>query len=63
MMLVPGRWRFLSEANWWLPALLDRLLPHFTVEGPREASHQNVETSRSGVFKLVPRPTSLSVAE
>jgi putative drug exporter of the RND superfamily len=34
MMLVPATMALLGKANWWLPAWLDRLLPHLTVEGP-----------------------------
>ena len=33
MVLVPAAMALLGEANWWLPARLDRVLPHLTVEG------------------------------
>ncbi|SOE01481.1 MMPL family transporter [Blastococcus haudaquaticus] len=40
MVLVPATMELLGRANWWLPAWLDRRLPHLTVEGsvslPRE---------------------------
>jgi putative drug exporter of the RND superfamily len=36
MVLVPATMALLGSANWWLPAWLDRMLPHVTVEGPGE---------------------------
>ena len=33
VVLVPATMRLLGDANWWLPAWLDRLLPHIDVEG------------------------------
>ncbi len=33
MVLVPATMALLGRANWWLPAWLDRLLPHLDVEG------------------------------
>ncbi|MET0882063.1 MAG: MMPL family transporter [Acidimicrobiales bacterium] len=33
VVLVPSTMRLLGDANWWLPAWLDRLLPHIDVEG------------------------------
>ncbi|HET9168437.1 MAG TPA: MMPL family transporter [Actinospica sp.] len=33
MMLVPSIMQLLGKANWWLPGWLDRILPHFSVEG------------------------------
>ncbi len=33
VILVPATMRLLGDANWWLPAWLDRLLPHLDVEG------------------------------
>jgi RND superfamily putative drug exporter len=33
MVLVPATMALLGKANWWLPAWLDRALPHLTVEG------------------------------
>ncbi len=32
MVLVPATMAVLGKANWWLPAWLDRVLPHLTVE-------------------------------
>ena len=33
MVLVPATMALLGKANWWLPAWLDRALPHLTMEG------------------------------
>jgi len=33
LILVPATMEILGERNWWLPARLDRLLPHINVEG------------------------------
>ena len=33
MVIVPATMELLGDANWWLPAWLDRLLPHLDVEG------------------------------
>jgi len=33
MVLVPATMALLGRANWWLPAWLDRRLPHLAVEG------------------------------
>jgi len=33
MVLVPATMALLGKANWWLPAWLDRALPHLAVEG------------------------------
>jgi RND superfamily putative drug exporter len=38
MVLVPATMALLGKANWWLPAWLDRALPHLSVEGPAPAS-------------------------
>jgi RND superfamily putative drug exporter len=33
MVLVPSSMKLLGDANWWLPAWLDRLLPNLDIEG------------------------------
>jgi RND superfamily putative drug exporter len=33
MVLVPSTMELLGDRNWWIPAWLDRLLPHVDVEG------------------------------
>jgi RND superfamily putative drug exporter len=38
MVLVPATMSLLGRANWWLPAWLDRILPHLDLEGaPKDA--------------------------
>jgi len=32
MLLVPATMELLGERNWWMPAWLDRIVPHITVE-------------------------------
>ncbi len=34
MVLVPATMALLGDRNWWIPAWLDRVLPHVDVEGP-----------------------------
>ncbi|MEU0073814.1 MMPL family transporter [Streptomyces sp. NPDC006332] len=41
-VLVPATMYLLGRANWWIPAWLDKRLPHLSVEGPAE----KVEESR-----------------
>ena len=39
MVLVPATMTLLGDANWWLPAWLDRLLPRIELDGaPRRAA-------------------------
>ncbi|MGB3410055.1 MAG: MMPL family transporter [Microthrixaceae bacterium] len=33
MVLVPSTMALVGDANWWLPRWLDRILPHFDIEG------------------------------
>ncbi len=33
LVIVPSTMELLGNANWWLPSWLDRILPHFDVEG------------------------------
>ena len=35
MVLVPATMSLVGRANWWLPTLLDRILPHLDLEGGR----------------------------
>jgi RND superfamily putative drug exporter len=42
LVLVPATMALLGRANWWLPAWLDRLLPHVEVEG-RSAPDRTLE--------------------
>ena len=36
MVLVPAAMALLGKANWWLPAWLDRILPHVSVESAED---------------------------
>ena len=36
MVLVPATMSLLGRANWWLPAWLERILPHLDLEGSRK---------------------------
>ncbi len=44
MVIVPSTMGLLGDANWWLPAWLDRVLPHLDVEGPT-TTHASSPTS------------------
>ena len=35
LVLVPSTMALMGDANWWLPAWLDRLLPHIDMEATR----------------------------
>jgi RND superfamily putative drug exporter len=37
MVLVPATMSLMGRANWWLPAWLDRILPHLDLEGGKDA--------------------------
>jgi RND superfamily putative drug exporter len=43
LVIVPSTMELLGDANWWLPAWLDRILPHLDVEGPSLAPVADVE--------------------
>ncbi|WP_250288897.1 MMPL family transporter [Streptomyces atroolivaceus] len=48
-LLVPALMHMLGGANWWLPARLDRLLPHISIEPPdRAAPHAKIPGERTG---------------
>ena len=38
-VLVPSVMLLIGKANWWLPAWLERILPHFNVEGSVDSLH------------------------
>ena len=48
MLLVPATMSLLGRANWWLPAWLDRILPHLDLEGSgtTDAPATDVEAAR-----------------
>ncbi|MEU5677060.1 MULTISPECIES: MMPL family transporter [Streptomyces] len=39
-VLVPAAMYLIGKANWWLPAWLDKRLPHLSVEGPTEQAEE-----------------------
>ncbi|MFB4421780.1 MMPL family transporter [Streptomyces sp. QL37] len=48
-LLVPALMHMLGGANWWLPARLDRLLPHVSIEPPdRTAPRARIPGERAG---------------
>jgi RND superfamily putative drug exporter len=57
VVLVPATMRLLGDANWWLPAWLDRILPHLDVEGgarlPAPELEDKVERADDEVPELV----------
>jgi putative drug exporter of the RND superfamily len=57
MVLVPATMALLGRANWWLPAWLDRILPHLTVEQAPDATGRDGSPDRaeSGTEELVGR--------
>jgi RND superfamily putative drug exporter len=44
-VLVPALMLLAGRSNWWLPAWLDRLLPHLNVEGSDIGSEQSPRLS------------------
>ncbi|WP_432198252.1 MMPL family transporter [Streptomyces sp. bgisy027] len=40
-VLVPATMYLLGKANWWIPAWLDKRLPHLSVEGPAETPEES----------------------
>ncbi len=53
LVLVPATMKLLGDANWWLPAWLDRLLPHWDLDGPGDPLPDPVvEDSRTSAAPL-----------
>jgi RND superfamily putative drug exporter len=53
MLLVPATMRVLGDANWWIPAWLDRLLPSLDIDrhdahGDIPPPHDATPASHSG---------------
>ncbi len=59
MVLVPATMALLGKANWWLPAWLDRLLPHLTVEIP--AAGDDEQTDQPAYDRVLPKEEELAV--
>jgi RND superfamily putative drug exporter len=55
MVLVPATMALLGKANWWLPAWLDRALPHLTIEGPDDSTYVDDEPVTPKAEELVVR--------
>ena len=47
-VLVPATMALLGNANWWLPAWLDRRLPHFSVDSGDVAARPDVAARSNG---------------
>ncbi|WP_377267018.1 MMPL family transporter [Peterkaempfera sp. SMS 1(5)a] len=57
LLLVPATMYLFGRFNWWLPAWLDRLLPHLDPEGPADGTgpgHADSAPDRGHVVKTVP---------
>ena len=48
LVIVPSTMELLGDANWWLPAWLDRILPHLDVEGPSITPVADTEDADEG---------------
>jgi putative drug exporter of the RND superfamily len=61
-VLVPALMHLFGSANWWLPGWLDRILPHFSVEGdideptPVPASGPGPDRPRTDDDELISSP-------
>jgi len=53
-VLVPALMLMIGDANWWLPAWLDRLLPHMRVEGATARG----TIRRAPTDRAVPEPSA-----
>ncbi len=43
LVLVPATMELLGDKNWWMPAWLDRIIPHLDIEGTHADAPQAVE--------------------
>jgi hypothetical protein len=59
-LLVPAVMELLGKRAWWLPHWLDRILPHFSIEG---AEYFAAIDARAGAVSVAPPAGSVSVAE
>lgn len=48
MVLVPATMKLMGDANWWLPAWLDRLLPTIDIEGETNLPEPEMEATDVG---------------
>ena len=57
LVLVPATMKLLGDANWWLPAWLDRLLPKWDLDGAGDILSAHAEPDSNGrVPRLPVRP-------
>jgi RND superfamily putative drug exporter len=54
LVLVPATMKLLGDANWWLPAWLDRLLPKWDAEGAGDNLPAHAEPDSNGQAPQVP---------
>ena len=58
MVLVPATMALLGKANWWLPAWLDKVLPHLNVEGVEEVSKPDQKVVDATYGQAIDAPTA-----
>jgi RND superfamily putative drug exporter len=49
LLLLPAVMHLVGPAMWWMPAWLDKRLPHFNIEPPEEGAHTKPE-EREAVY-------------
>lgn len=54
MILVPATMKLMGDANWWLPAWLDRLLPNIDIEGESGLPPVDIEAMERSEIDAVP---------
>ena len=58
MVLVPATMKLLRDANWWLPAWLDRLLPAIAIESAGESASAGSPDNEASVISRRPEQTA-----
>jgi RND superfamily putative drug exporter len=54
LVLVPATMKLLGDANWWLPAWLDRLLPKWDLDGAGDILSAHAEPDSNGRVSPLP---------
>ncbi|CAB4595812.1 MAG: MMPL family transporter [Actinobacteria bacterium] len=62
MVVVPATMELLGDRNWWIPAWLDRILPHLEIE-PTRAAVPDDDPTASGLAPAVDRHLRPVVSE
>jgi RND superfamily putative drug exporter len=57
MVLVPATMELLGDLNWWIPKWLDRILPHFDIEGEEQVIEHVLE--ETGGLHEEPEPETV----